>query len=54
MATLLHRFLRDESGTTAIEYSLIAGLVALVLVGAIRSIGQQLLPKFQGAANGLS
>ncbi len=50
----LHRFLRDESGATAIEYSIIAGLVALVIVGGARTIGQQLLPKFEGVSSGLS
>ena len=54
MATFHLRFWRDESGTTAIEYSLIAGLVAVVIAVALKGIGQQLLPKYQGAANGLS
>ena len=52
--TFLHRFLRDESGATAIEYSLIAGFIALIIIGSLRTIGQQLVPKFQGVSNGLS
>ncbi len=52
--TFLHRFLRDESGATAIEYSLIAGFIALIVIGGLRTIGQQLVPKYQGVANGLS
>ncbi|MEQ8434149.1 MAG: Flp family type IVb pilin [Oceanicaulis sp.] len=35
----LKRFLADESGATAIEYGLIAGMIALVIVGAISALG---------------
>lgn len=34
MKTLVMRFLRDEEGATAIEYGIIAGLMAVVLVAA--------------------
>ena len=37
------RFARDESGVTAIEYSLIAGLISVALIGAISTIGNTLL-----------
>ena len=36
-------FVRDESGVTAIEYSLIAGLISAVCIGAISTIGNALL-----------
>ena len=52
--TFLHRFLRDESGATAIEYSLIASFIALIVIGALRTIGLNLVPKFNSVANGLS
>ena len=32
-------FLRDESGVTAIEYALIAGLMTLAITGAIGGLG---------------
>jgi pilus assembly protein Flp/PilA len=35
----LIRFLRDESGATAIEYGLIASLVFLVIVGSVTAFG---------------
>lgn len=35
------RFLRDERGATAIEYGLIAGLVAVAIVGALRVFSTQ-------------
>ena len=33
------RFLRDRNGATAIEYGLIAGLIALAVVGAVATVG---------------
>ena len=40
-------FLNDESGATAIEYGLIAALVAVVLIGALTTLGQGLSDTFQ-------
>jgi pilus assembly protein Flp/PilA len=37
------KFLRDESGATAIEYSLIAGFIALAIIAAVGLTGQRLL-----------
>ena len=39
MRNLIARFLRDESGATAIEYGLIAGLVVVVLLTALTAFG---------------
>lgn len=36
------KFFRDEEGATAIEYGLIAGLIAVVLVGALTALGSKL------------
>ena len=38
----LKRFIRDESGATAIEYSLILGLVVLAIVGSIELLSSSL------------
>ena len=35
----LKRFLRDEDGVTAIEYGLIAGLIAVFMIAAVTSVG---------------
>ncbi len=40
------RFLRGEEGVTAIEYGLIAALIALVIVGAVVAIGTTLSGPF--------
>jgi len=43
---MLLRFLRDESGATAIEYCLIASGIALAIVVTVQGIGPQLNTKF--------
>ena len=42
MTKFVTRFLKDESGATAIEYGLIAALIAVVLVTALTSVGTSL------------
>ena len=39
---MLERFLKDETGATAIEYGLIAALIAVAIAGGASSIGDQL------------
>jgi pilus assembly protein Flp/PilA len=46
MSKFVTRFLKDESGATAIEYGLIAALVAVVLVTALTALGTQLSTTF--------
>ena len=43
---LFSRFVRDESGATAIEYGLIAALIAVVIIGAVTSVGTNLSGTF--------
>ena len=47
MSKFVTRFLKDESGATAIEYGLIAALIAVVLVGALTAVGTSLDGAFQ-------
>ena len=42
MKSQIIRFMKDEEGATAIEYGLIAGLIAVVIIAAITSIGTNL------------
>jgi pilus assembly protein Flp/PilA len=44
-------FLRDTSGATAIEYALIAGGIALVIIAAVNTIGGQVLDDIASASN---
>jgi len=50
---MIKKFIKDESGATAIEYGLIAALIALVIIGVTDTIGDRLLLKFQAVAAGL-
>ncbi|MEZ6022964.1 MAG: Flp family type IVb pilin [Hyphomonadaceae bacterium] len=50
---MIRRFLADESGGTAIEYAVIAGLIFLAIVAAIIPIGTSLSGTFNEAAGGL-
>ena len=43
-------FVDDESGVTAIEYGLIAGLIALVIIGAVTTLGGNLTNLFNTIA----
>lgn len=39
MTTLVKRFVKDESGATAIEYGLIAAGIGVAIIGAITTLG---------------
>jgi len=43
---MLRKFLRNESGATAIEYSLIAGFIALAIIAAVGMTGEKLVAMF--------
>ena len=51
--TFFARFLRNESGATAIEYGLIAALISVVIVGALTTIGTNLDTKFTSIGTSL-
>jgi len=46
MTNLLQRFIGDESGATAIEYGLIAALIAVVIIAAVTTVGTNLSTTF--------
>ena len=46
MKTLINRFAKDESGATAIEYGLIAALVAVGIIAALNSLRTELVAIF--------
>ena len=51
---MIRSFLKDELGATAIEYGLIAGLIAVVIIGAVTAVGTNVGNKFNAVANNLS
>jgi pilus assembly protein Flp/PilA len=53
MHTFISRFLGNESGATAIEYGLIAALIAGAIIAAVTSVGTSLQTTFTGIAAAL-
>jgi pilus assembly protein Flp/PilA len=53
MKALLTRFAKDESGATAIEYGLIAALIAVVIIGAVTVTGTTLRDTFNSVVSAL-
>ena len=54
MNTLFSRFANDENGVTAIEYGLIASLIAVVIITAVTLVGTDLRTKFNAVAAALT
>lgn len=47
---MITRFIRDEEGATAIEYGLIAALIAVVIIAAVTTLGENLSGTFNRIA----
>ncbi|MEL4375366.1 Flp family type IVb pilin [Paraburkholderia sp. SIMBA_055] len=54
MTKFFARFRKDESGATAIEYGLIAALIAVVIIGATTTLGTNISAKFTEVAEAIS
>jgi pilus assembly protein Flp/PilA len=54
MSGFISRFLKDCSGATAIEYGLIAGLISVVIITAVTTVGTNLSSKFNDIATALA
>ena len=54
MTNVFARFVKDESGATAIEYGLIAALIAVAAITAMTAVGTQLIAKFNTISSTLS
>ncbi len=52
--SLLNLVLKDESGATAVEYGLIVGLIFLVIVGGVASLGQSMDASYTNTATQLT
>ncbi len=53
MRNLFHRFIGDHSGVTAIEYGLVAALIAVVIIVAVQLVGTDLTATFNAIAAAL-
>lgn len=47
------RFFKDEEGATAVEYGLLAALIAVVIIGAVQLLGGNLSATFTTVANAI-
>ncbi|QND52586.1 Flp family type IVb pilin [Phyllobacterium sp. 628] len=54
MTTLFTRFLKDESGATAIEYGLIAALISVAIIAGAGTLGNSLNAAFSGLGTKLN
>jgi pilus assembly protein Flp/PilA len=54
MKNLVSRFIKDESGATAIEYGLIAALIAVAIIGGLRLVGGSLTTTLTGISTSLN
>jgi len=52
--TFLNKLLRDEAGATAIEYGLIAALIAVAAISAMSGLGKQLQTTFNSTSSAMS
>jgi pilus assembly protein Flp/PilA len=50
---ILRKFLRDESGATAIEYGLIAACISIAIIAAAQGLGTQLGLTFNNVADAM-
>ncbi len=53
MKTSFRRFVRDESGATAIEYGLIAAGIAVAIIATVQALGTQLNTTFTSVSTSL-
>jgi len=54
MKALVSRFLKDESGATAIEYGLIASLIAVAIITAASTLGNQIGTTFNNITDAMT
>ena len=53
MTKIIYRFLKCDSGATAIEYGLIASLIGVVIIGALTTAGTKLGTTFTHVSGNL-
>lgn len=54
MTKFVKRFVKDESGATAIEYGLIAALIAVAIIAILGTMGDNLNTKFKEVSDGIA
>jgi len=54
MLRLIRKLRKDENGATAIEYGLIAGLISVVIITAVTTVGSKLQVVFETISSALT
>jgi pilus assembly protein Flp/PilA len=54
MTNLIKRFVRDDSGATAIEYGLIAAGISVTIITVVNTLGSQLKSTFSNISSQLA
>ena len=54
MTNMLKRFVKDESGATAIEYGLIAAGISVAIITVVQGLGSKLNTTFTSVQNALN
>jgi pilus assembly protein Flp/PilA len=54
MKSICSRYIKDQSGATAIEYALIAGFISIVIVAALTNVGNVLTATFNSVSAGFA
>ena len=54
MKHLILRFVKDDSGATAIEYGLIAAGISVAIIAVVQSLGTKLVATFTSVQNALN
>ncbi|WP_374386745.1 Flp family type IVb pilin [Brevundimonas sp.] len=54
MTKFVSRFVKDESGATAIEYGLIAALMAVAIITCLTAFGPQMREAFEGIGTSMT
>jgi pilus assembly protein Flp/PilA len=49
----IKKFVSDDEGATAVEYGLMVSLIAVVIIGAVTTVGTDLLARFNQVATAL-
>lgn len=53
MTNFINRFAKDEEGATAIEYGLIAALIAVAIIGALQAVATSISGNFSDISSNL-
>ncbi|MCE2965581.1 MAG: Flp family type IVb pilin [Alphaproteobacteria bacterium] len=54
MVMLFNKFIKDESGATALEYGLLAALIAVAIIAAVTTLGTNLSNTFSKVGSSIA